>query len=247
MSTPLRIYIYGSCVARDTVATLPVGSYTLSGYVARHSLLSHGTDAAYKLPSNLGLPSKFQTRMVQQDWSGAPLNAVLAQAETIDLLLWDLTDERHGVHWFMSGEVVTRSIDLIQSRAAREQLEPGSHVPFGSDAHFEEWSDKATWFIEQLRTSGLLAKTRLLRVNWAETTVAGEPTPASMGVVAAEANRLYARYYEHLAAAGALTLTVPAEITHADPNHRWGLAPFHYVPEVYSYVIDHLRAGGFTV
>ena len=36
-------------------------------------------------------------------------------------------------------------------------------------------------------------------------------------------------------------------ITYADPNHRWGLAPFHYTPDVYRHVIDQLRAEGYRV
>lgn len=36
-------------------------------------------------------------------------------------------------------------------------------------------------------------------------------------------------------------------IIYADPNHRWGLAPFHYTPDVYRHVIDQLRAEGYRV
>ncbi|WP_272879379.1 DUF6270 domain-containing protein [Rothia nasimurium] len=241
------MYVYGSCVARDTVAALPAGSYTLAGYTARHSVLSEGSDASEKLPASLGLNSAFQERMVRDDWAGTPLRQLFQRAETIDIFLWDLTDERHGVHWFMSGEIITRSIDLIHSQPALEALEPHTHVTFGSDEHFEGWSEKVTNFVHRLDDAGLLERTRLLRINWAETTPDGQPTPASMGLSATQANRLYTRYYEHLAAAGVRTITVPADITYADPNHRWGLAPFHYAPEVYQYVINQLRAEGYRI
>lgn len=247
MTESPRIYVYGSCVARDTVAALPTGSYTLAGYTARHSVLSEGSDASAKLPASLGLNSAFQERMVRDDWAGTPLEHLFPRAETIDVFLWDLTYERHGVHWFMSGEIITRSIDLIHSQPALEALEPHTHVTFGSDEHFEAWSEKVTNFAHRLDDTGLLERTRLLRINWAETTPDGQPTPASMGLSAAQANRLYTRYYEHLAAAGVRTITVPADITYADPNHRWGLAPFHYTPEVYQYVINQLRAEGYRI
>ncbi len=185
--------------------------------------------------------------MVRDDWAGTPLRQLFQRAETIDIFLWDLTDERHGVHWFMSGEIITRSIDLIHSQPALEALEPHTHVTFGSDEHFEGWSEKVTNFVHRLDDAGLLERTRLLRINWAETTPDGQPTPASMGLSATQANRLYTRYYEHLAAAGVRTITVPADITYADPNHRWGLAPFHYAPEVYQYVINQLRAEGYRI
>lgn len=247
MTNSPRIYVYGSCVARDTVAALPAGTYTLAGYTARHSVLSEGSDASKKLPASLGLNSAFQERMVRDDWAGTPLEQLFARANAVDLLLWDLTDERHGVHWFMSGEIITRSIDLIHSQPALEALEPHTHVPFGSDTHFDGWREKIDTFVGRLRDTGLLEHTRLLRINWAETTPDGQPTPASMGLSAPEANRLYTRYYEHLAATGVCTITVPADITYADPSHRWGLAPFHYTHEVYRYVIDQLRAEGYRV
>ncbi|WP_272878570.1 DUF6270 domain-containing protein [Rothia nasimurium] len=178
------MYVYGSCVARDTVAALPAGSYTLAGYTARHSVLSEGSDASEKLPASLGLNSAFQERMVRDDWAGTPLRQLFQRAETIDIFLWDLTDERHGVHWFMSGEIITRSIDLIHSQPALEALEPHTHVTFGSDEHFEGWSEKVTNFVHRLDDAGLLERTRLLRINWAETTPDGQPTPASMGLSA---------------------------------------------------------------
>lgn len=230
------VYVYGSCVARDTFSTMSETDYSLVAYTARHSILADQTDASYKLPDDLGLSSVFQTRMVRQDWEGKELQNIVERADDIDLLLWDLVDERHGVHWFPTGEVVTRSIDLLQSEPAMDLILPDTRISFGSDLHYEGWAEKAAEVVEFLKENRLLEKTRLVRINWATSATDGTPTPASMGLSAAEANALYTRYYDRLEALGVPTITVPAEITYADPNHQWGFAPFHYTPEVYAYI-----------
>lgn len=237
---PKNIYIYGSCVARDTATAMGSEAATIVGYTARHSILSEGTDASYKLPDDLGLTSAFQTRMVRQDWAGNPLDQLFAQADTLDLLLWDLMDERIGVHWFLTGEIITRSVDLMRSEAALDVLEPNTRIPFGTDTHYEGWAEKTTEFVQKLKETGLLPKTRLIKIDWAETTPDGTKTPYSMGLSPAKANKLYSRYYQHLQNLGVPTIEVPQSITTADPNHQWGLAPFHYTKGVYQYIIDHL-------
>ncbi|WP_421084316.1 DUF6270 domain-containing protein, partial [Rothia nasimurium] len=236
----LNVYVYGSCVARDTATALGQEQANIAGYTARHSILSEGTDASYKLPADLGLTSAFQTRMVRQDWAGNPLDQLFAQADTLDLLLWDLMDERIGVHWFLTGEIITRSVDLIRSEAALDVLEPNTRIPFGTDTHYEGWAEKTTEFVQKLKETGLLPKTRLIKIYWAETTPDGTKTPYSMGLSPAKANKLYSRYYQHLQNLGVPTIEVPQSITTADPNHQWGLAPFHYTKGVYQYIIDHL-------
>lgn len=235
-----RIYIYGSCVSRDAINTLPAGSYVLANYIARHSLLAAGTDISSLLPTDLGLPSNFQSRMVRQDWAGDSLQDLFKQADDIDLLLIDLVDERHGVHWFITGEVVTRSIDLINSEPALAQVQPHTHVPFGAQEHFEEWCEKADVFIQRLRENHLISKTRLLWVPWATHAADGTPAPTSMGLKASTANRLFARYYKYLINAGVACLRVPEELVLANPNHRWGFAPFHYSDAVYDYITTSL-------
>lgn len=236
-----RVFIYGSCVARDSFEFMPE-NYRVIKYVARHSLLSDGSDASAKLPQDLKLANAFQTRMLRGDWEGTPLDALRAGATDYDLILWDIFDERHGVHWFASGEVVTRSIDLVSSEPAMSLIAPGTHVPFGAEEHFEEWAEKATELVQVLKDRGVLERVRLIRVPWAETNTAGDPTPVSMGVTAAEANQKSERYYAHLAGLGVPTIEVPAELAVADPNHQWGEAPFHYVSAVYEHVRDALQS-----
>ncbi len=237
----LNVYVYGSCVSRDTVAAMDPETASIAGYTARHSILSEGTDASYKLPDDLGLKSAFQTRMVRQDWAGNALEQLFAQADTLDLLLWDLMDERHGVHWFVTGEVITRSVDLLRSQPALDLIEPNTRIGFGNDLHFDGWADKTTEFVSRLRDAGLLEKTRLIKINWATKTTTGEDAPYSMALTPNSANKLYQRYYQHLENLGVPVIEVPQELALADPEHIWGAAPFHYGPATYRYIIEAIH------
>ena len=234
--------MYGSCVARDTIEFAMPGSVELIGYVARHSLISTGSDASGHLPDRLTVPSKFQERMIRADFSGALFPQLQSIVDDIDVLLWDLADERHGVHRFADGTVVTRSIDTIRVPELEKPFAEAEHIPFNTADHFAMWSEHVARFERLLHALNLFDRTVVLEVPWAVLTTEGKPSPWSMGVRAAEANQRYWSYYARLRELGFRMISLPEAIVRADPQHRWGLAPFHYTPEVYREVLRQLSA-----
>ncbi|WP_109471162.1 DUF6270 domain-containing protein [Ornithinimicrobium cavernae] len=239
-----RAFLFGSCVARDTLELVDRTTLAIEAYIARQSLLSVGSDASAHLPPDLGVGQGFKLRMIKNDFAGSLMRNLTASADSIDVLLWDLADERHGVHRFPDGTFVTRSIDNIRVPAIAELLETTEHLPFGSPTHRTLWTAAAIRFTEFLDRTGLLGRTVVLQVPWAVLTTEGKPTPWSMGVRARDANRLYEPYYETLHELGHRVIQVPPEMVVADPDHRWGLAPFHYVEDVYREVLRELRTSG---
>lgn len=235
-----HVFVYGSCVARDTVEAAEPGAVDLLGYVARQSLLSIGVDASSHLPDDLGLASRFQERMVRADFAGSLTDRLLGLPADVDVLLWDLADERHGVHRFADGTIATRSIDTLRSPAITSALDSAELLEFGSDEHFELWRARADWFAAHLRSSGVFSRVVVLAVPWAVRTTEGDPSPWSMGVRAVDANRRYARYYAVLADLGFAVIRPRDAEVFADPSHRWGLAPFHYAEDVYREILGAL-------
>lgn len=242
-TAPIGVLVYGSCVARDTVEAAPEGTFDLVGYIARMSLLSAGTDATGSFPADISLASDFQQRMLTADVAGDLTGQLAQHGPDADVLLWDLTDERHGIYEFADGSIITRSIDVISVPEALTELEDAAErrLPFGDEEHFRRWSARAEEFAASLRELGLFERTVVLQVPWALVTVTGEPTPWSMGVRAADANAQYARYYQHLRELGFAVLEMQPLAVLADPEHRWGLAPFHYTAEVYAEILRRLR------
>lgn len=224
------VAIYGSCVSRDTIHEVE-SSYSVSGYVARHSLLSWGTDASHWLPAHLDIASSFQRTNILGDVRGDLMGRLDEAILRARVLLWDLVDERHGVYRFPDGTHLTRSIDILAHDQLAGMLTGGTHLRLGSDQHLGAWKHKADMFCDELRRRGALRRLLVIAAPWAEWDSNGESTPSSMGLSASEANRLYEPYYQHLAAIG-VRLIAPTRAV-ADPRHRWGSAPFHYDSATY--------------
>lgn len=239
---PVRVTVYGSCVARDTVDLAGSDRFDVIAYIARQSLLSADQDATVWFPEDAEIDSAFQRRMMTGDFAG-DLDARLAEAASeTDVLLWDLADERHGVHVFEGGGVVTRSIDLVRVPQVLAAVEGARHVPFGTDEHFTLWAPRAEQLRVRLTELGLFAKSVVLQVPWALVTVDGRRTPQSMGTTAMEANEAYRRYYDHLRELGFRILELQPLGVLADPEHRSGLAPFHYTQDVYEEIVARVLA-----
>jgi hypothetical protein len=240
-SASTRVLVYGSCVARDTMEFAAPAGISLRGYIARQSLVSAGSDALLHLPQQLSVSSKFQERMIRADFAGSLFDRLESLAPEIDVLLWDLADERHGIYRFADGTVVTRSIDNMRMPELDGAFAEAEHIPLGSAEHFALWRDRVVSFEERLRSLDLFDRTVVLRVPWAVHTTEGKPSPWSMGVRAKDANERYEPYYALLRERGFRMVDLPDDVVLADPQHRWGLAPFHYTPEVYREVLRQLR------
>lgn len=238
----VRVAIYGSCVARDTVDLAGSGKFDVVAYIARQSLLSAGNDASARFPSEVQIDSEFQHRMMAGDFEGNLEERLGDVADTADVLLWDLADERHGVHAFEDGTVVTRSIDIVREDEVLAVVDEARHIPFGTDEHFALWAPQAEHLRDRLEEIDLLARTTVLQVPWALVTSDGRSTPWSMGTSAREANVAYLRYYEHLRELGFRILELQPLGVLADPEHRWGLAPFHYTQDVYEEIVERVLA-----
>ncbi|MGF7022919.1 DUF6270 domain-containing protein [Brachybacterium tyrofermentans] len=239
---PVRVAIYGSCVARDAVDLAGGDALDVSVYVARQSLISAGHDASALFPEGARVESAFQRRMMESDFAGDLSERLDSVVSTTDLLLWDLTDERHGVHVFADGTVVTRSIDVLGVPEVLEVVDGARHIPFGSDEHFDLWATRAEQFRDHLRGSGMFDRTIVLQIPWALVTSDGRGTPWSMGTRAIDANEAYRRYYDHLRDLGFTIFEMQPLGVLADPEHRWGLAPFHYTQDVYEEIVAQVLA-----
>lgn len=235
-----RVFIWGSCVSRDTFEYFSPEDFELVAYVARQSAVS-----AYTRPVSMIDPprfdSPFQSRMVTADFASSLLNEINATASTIDLLMVDLTDERLGLYLLPDGTVITRSVELIQSGAERDLPVGTTHIPFGTEQHLAYW----TRAIEVI--GGFISKamprtgTVLLDIPWATYTDSGQKSPDSFGISAAAANRLMRPYVQAAEEAlGALVITLPSDAVRSSPNHPWGDAPFHYAEDVYLGIVRQL-------
>lgn len=149
-------------------------------YSARQSTCSIGRDATHCLPEDPVLPNAFQKRMVLADGKGDAWVRMRSLRFHIDVVLWDLTDERFGVYQFPDDSFITRSIE-IQQLMESANFADARLLEFGSDEHFEVWTRRTRALIRSMKNADLFHKTLVMRVPWAEYTSQGDPTPRVLG------------------------------------------------------------------
>ena len=228
---PLNAVIFGSCVTRDTTEVMGGDEVTVARYIPRMSILSAGSNACRNIDGDLTGASRFQIRNVEADIRGQLL-PVLARHSDVDVLLWDLVDERHGVLEFEDGSIMTRSIDAQAIPETANAVKSAREIPFASAEHFNRWAGAASAIVDGLDAIGMLDKVLVLDVSWAEVASDGRIPPQSAGLGSEQANSAYQPYFDHLRSLGLRIAEVRSTI--ADPQHQWGFAPFHYDDETYA-------------
>ncbi|QPL06082.1 MULTISPECIES: DUF6270 domain-containing protein [Actinomyces] len=229
------VSVFGSCVSRDTVEVLRARGWTIGAHVARQSLLSASSTAPADVLDLSSLTSPFVKRVHTEDLAGERRSRLAAAANSTDVLLWDIVDERLGVLELEDGTVLTRTTEGLTA-GLYDDLDDARLVAFGSDEHFEKWAAALPAWREELTELGLLDRTVLLQVAWALADEGGEQTPTSWGMGTLEANWFSQRYYEAAAAhTGVHVMRLPETLTVAGTHHKWGAAPFHYQDDAYDW------------
>ena len=233
----IRTFIYGSCVSRDTFEFLDRADFSLLRYVARSSLVSaFSPPAPVPLLEGHGL-SPFQLRQVETDVSSSLPSLLRDLSGMIDLLVWDLVDERLGFYVDSEKHVVTDSIEL--RKAGNSTCLAGyRHVPFGSAAHLDQFRSSLGSWQRLLEEQCLIDKLVVVAVPWATLDVEGHAAPKSFGITGDIGNRLFEPYYAAIREEVGAPLIGEGLRARTDEAHKWGPAPFHYSSETYESLRD---------
>lgn len=189
----IRTFIYGSCVSRDTFEFVPPDQFVLTKYVARQSLISAMTPARPQPLHPTPTLGAFQRRSLESDWGSGLMPTLRSQLKRVELLLWDLCDERLGVYEFDDGTFCTRSVDLIGSGVEDTAAAGAQLHEFGTVEHFRLWTRSMAAFAAEMADCGL--PIILIAPDWAITALDGTATPTSFGLTATRANEIYPAYY----------------------------------------------------
>ncbi|MCC9174283.1 DUF6270 domain-containing protein [Arthrobacter sp. zg-Y179] len=232
---PRRIFVYGSNAA-SAMVTAYSSNVTRSGFVARQSLIS-----AMNGPSNVELtvPADLTVSAanhVRRD-AASSLTADLTRVD-VDLLLWDLADERFGVSELSDGSFLTTSPQL--ARAAVSGTQVRRRVAFGSQEHLDLWQAAAGRFVAVLETLGLKSRTFVLDLPWAAADETGASVELSFGPDSRQMNTFVQPYYDHLRALGISVISEPR--TRAASGHAAGRTPFNLLDSCYHSLAARLAA-----
>ena len=234
---PKQVFVYGSNAASALVSTY-TSDVLRSGFVARQSLISamsRPSTATLDLPAGLTVSA---VRHVQADAASSLPNALKKNPSTIDLLLWDLTDERFGVCQMSDGSFLTRSPQLV--RTGITGAEVLRRLAFGSEEHLELWREAAGRFAALLADLGLTSRTYVLDLPWASADESGASVELGYGPDSQEMYALLQPYYSHLRSLGISVVSVPG--TTAAAGHPSGRAPFNLLDSCYHELSARLAA-----
>ena len=252
-----RTAIIGSCITRDL---WPVRGDAVADllFISRTSIPSllaaplQGVVPADQAPGELG---PHQHRALVEDLRKTALARLVAFRPTH--LIFDFIDERFDL-LAAGGTLVTHSWELEASGyLAQPPFDRARAIPRLSDACESLWRDAATELAALIRATPLRdAKLVLHAARWAQASedASGRQAPLTYAepwrrtpqpLPIGEHNALLARYEAHL-----LDVMPPMAVVEApahrlaDPGHRWGLSPFHYVAPYYEEIWRGLEALG---
>lgn len=239
-----RIAILGSCITRDLWPVRGGGAERLL-YISRTSLPSlfsppvAGFEPAASAPEGL---TAHEHRALVADLRKTALASLVAFDPTH--LIFDFIDERFDLV-SAGAALASRSSELLRSGYPAQPAFDGARViPRLSAVAERLWAEGLAQFAALVRSTPLAhARPVLHRARWAShlrladgtdepirdvQIVSGQPTDI------APYNDLLARQdAAFLAAMPGIEVVEAATPPLADPDHRWGLSPFHYTADYY--------------
>lgn len=241
---PIRVLIFGSCVSRDILNFDETAQFKLIDYYARSSLASLGTKPLDINDYNLSsITSPFQRRMVARDMQKSFYSEALP-AKNFDVILIDLIDERFDLFEIAPDSFVTVSGELIKSGlVTTAQNNSENWVVSGSDKHRKIWLAGVEYLFSELEALGLTDLVVINKVYWSDSVEDGSPLPSPFTVTAIEqANTNLKWMYEQLERyiKPNKWMNFANYLLKANPQHQWGISPFHYIETYYRSAVDLL-------
>lgn len=222
----VSVFIFGSCVSRDALWMSQGHNLEHAEYFARTSCATAFSSEKFaigieELEREHQFANRFRRNMVERDITRA-LPAALSKT-AYDFLLVDFVDDRYplievdSTAALLSAELMDTG---IQAKPNARRIEPETAE------HFERW---AAGFESLCR----LVDPRKILINevyMATSDSSGAPLNKSW---VAGFNDVLRKRYDFCARQGSGRITYDPSLFVAYPEHKWGVAPFHYIPKLY--------------
>lgn len=231
----MKVAIFGSCASRDAFAFSPRPGLKVAEYIARSSIASafHNIPVGDRwLAAMERIESPFQRRMVECDLLKLAQNRLVTS--TPDLVLVDLIDERFNLV-ALGESFATWSSEF--SKLGFDRTEFDDVLRIDSIERKRLWREGAKTMIQTIGTDRVVIN----EVYWSRELADGQPMAALEQIE--HANVELRQMYDFIQSLGAnRAIRYPANLLRADPKHKWGLTPFHFIPQFYDFTMSALEA-----
>lgn len=237
-----KFFIFGSCVTRDVFGSDL--SRHVSTYLARSSLAAQMGQARTDERILEAIVSPFQRQMVQADMESQLWPRLLKDES--DLIIIDFIDDRFDMLRIDDDARFTTSSEYMIARKSLQipVPDPAEIMKWNSPEKLELW--KAGWarLCDMLAAAKRLDRLVVNKVFWSERLPDGSFLNGGNIRYIHQANDYLRLQYEHIeqATPGLRALAYSHDMFRADPEHRWGLSAFHYIPDFYASARNQLAA-----
>ena len=225
MSSPIKVFILGSCVSRDPFEFADELDFDLVAYYARFSFASLAAEPYVDEEILKGIKSNFQRRVARADMDKSVFSAI--KSACYDLLLVDLVDERFPLSIFEN------SIHTLSSGYRQGLYRPNSYgfVRGGSKKRRTLWRKGIEKISDFLISNELDGKLVVNRVYWSTNCEHPEEllshfTQESIDDANRELEWMYNEIEKSIPCVRFINYSRNELVV--DLNHKWGLSPFHY-------------------
>ncbi|MGP5646295.1 DUF6270 domain-containing protein [Psychrobacter celer] len=238
----MKFRVYGGCVSRDIFNFNDSDDLKVVGYNARSSLATLSPDNVAKKISDKNyealsfIESDFQRRMVESDFNNSILESI--SNNNYDILLIDLMVDRFNLG------VLEDKLITVSTSFALSKIKPESFIKTHSEQFLSEWYKGVENFLSVIDKTVGREKIKLNKIYWADRATDEKHTVEinKRWDVAKNNNKLnvlYSFLEKRLPATS--IIEVSKELFIANPNHQWGLAPFHYTDDYYTTMVEILK------
>lgn len=213
----MKFDIFGSCVTRDAFSYLDKDNL-LGRYLARSSISSIKSKVAKNIVPNL--TSQFQNKLVNIDLNKSHLEIINNSSSNYCIL--DFIDERFNIAKF-GDTLITLSYEALQVPEIKEISEI---IKFDCDEKFDLFCEGINYLKTHTSKNIIVNKVYLSEVDINNNDITKDFKYID------ELNSYLEKLYDYCSHLSLEEITYNKSYK-ADPNHKWGLAPFHYEIDLY--------------
>ncbi len=238
----LSLFIFGSCVSRDAFEFQSEG-FDIVKYVARSSLAAQDSTPLVLTQVVSKLPSPFQREMMTIDMDKSLFK--LVKDENFDVFLIDFIDERFGIAQFDTGARLTLSAEFINAKTDCVTFDEINRFSPQKLALWQRGFDQLMQVLADKEAAAKVVINKVYFTGYVGTCLEDSSWHSPFAVDEIDRNnayleKLYAYVAQHYPDVEFITYDQSLMI--ADNQHKWGIAPFHFITDFYLHTLKALSA-----